>query len=462
MSTIEVRASSSTDTWVQVSPSTIPSGRTSHAMTYDAARQQVVLFGGDNGTLLSNKLNDTWTLSGGSWTQAFPSTSPSPRRNAMMACDPLTKTDILFGGTTASGDVGETWSWNGTTWSRLFPTTSPAARDSGFMAYDQAMNEVVLFGGNTGLGSVTDTWTWNGTAWTQQAGGPAVPPNATPGAMTYDEATHQIVYVEGSNQETWLWGPQPGYPNGEWISAGFTPLTTSTSLIALAYDPLTQTVLLFGGALYPGFYGTATNATWSWNGTTWTQLSPAASPSARVQAVMVTDDSASAVELFGGEDVTGSLPNDTWMWNVPTIIDDASSSSAPDPIVKNPPPAGGKCGIYANATDEGSGAGELGFTGAGACNRTGWPGSAPNIQVTYLQLRDNQQNGVYPTGQPGQPSNSGSSDRRDTPQFWYNTYTLIAKSQTYDTYYIVHAEVTFTLTNGQVWSCTASPATRTG
>jgi hypothetical protein len=40
----------------------------------------------------------------------------------------------------------------------------------------------------------------------------------------------------------------------------------------MAHDPATRTMLLFGGHSnrYPSYLGD----TWSWNGTTWTKLSP--------------------------------------------------------------------------------------------------------------------------------------------------------------------------------------------
>jgi len=42
------------------------------------------------------------------------------------------------------------------------------------------------------------------------------------------------------------------------------------------------------------------NNTWTWNGTTWTQLFPAASPPARSDASMVYDPAEGNVVLFGG------------------------------------------------------------------------------------------------------------------------------------------------------------------
>lgn len=96
-------------------------------------------------------------------------------------------------------------------------------------------------------------------------------------------------------------------------------MTTSSAGIALAYDPMSETDLLFGGSVYPGSDGVATNATWSWNGTTWSQLTEAASPPARLGGQMVTDDDTGDVLLFGGTATTGSFLNDTWTANAGSI-----------------------------------------------------------------------------------------------------------------------------------------------
>jgi hypothetical protein len=55
--------------------------------------------------------------------------------------------------------------------------------------------------------------------------------------------------------------------------------------------------------------------TWSWNGTTWTQLNPSTSPSGRDSAAFVYDPATSQMILFGGFRGTGFAPGDTWSWN---------------------------------------------------------------------------------------------------------------------------------------------------
>jgi uncharacterized protein (TIGR03437 family) len=141
-------------------------------MAYDSADGQVVLFGGlasdDKSTF-----NDTWLWDGVNWTQAFPQTSPSARSLHAMAYDSAHGEVVLFGGESESGQIlGDTWLWDGTNWTQESPQASPSARVAIAMAYDSGHDQVVLFGGaeitpdftahlTTPLG---DTWTWFGGA----------------------------------------------------------------------------------------------------------------------------------------------------------------------------------------------------------------------------------------------------------------------------------------------------------
>jgi hypothetical protein len=129
-------------------------------MTFDAARSEVVMFGGVNGGGLRD---DTWTWDGTTWTRRYPATSPSARFGEGMTYDAVHGQVVLFG---ACCDRRDTWTWDGTTWTRQHPPTSPSARGEMGLAYDAARGDAVLFGGNSDDGGrLGDTWTWDGTHW---------------------------------------------------------------------------------------------------------------------------------------------------------------------------------------------------------------------------------------------------------------------------------------------------------
>ena len=88
---------------------------------------------------------------------------PSPRTPGC-AYDAARSQVVLFGGFDGIQFYRDTWTWDGSAWTERTPAHSPSARSYTGMAYDAAREEVVLFGGYDG-GSLGDTWTWDGTDW---------------------------------------------------------------------------------------------------------------------------------------------------------------------------------------------------------------------------------------------------------------------------------------------------------
>jgi hypothetical protein len=185
---------------------------------------------------------------------------PSSRMGSAMAYDSARGVTVLFGGRSGTYPYtynSDTWEWNGTRWTQRSPATSPSPRQEHALAYDSGRGVTVLLGGfATNAGG--DTWEWNGTNWTQCS--PAMSPSARAGH-------------------------------------------------AMAYDSARAVTVRFGGNLNTS---PANNGdTWEWNGTTWTQRSPATSPSPRFEHAMVYDSMRGVTVLYGGN--TGTLPNgDTW------------------------------------------------------------------------------------------------------------------------------------------------------
>lgn len=299
--------------WTNHSRAISPNARDSHAMAYDSTHAQTVLFGGEYTTAnTSFTFNDTWTWDGANWTDAMPKTSPPARKNHAMAFDSAHGQTVLFGGlsstTASSHEYGDTWVWNGSTWTQMSPATSPPARDSHAMAFDSAHGQVVLFGGGTDQG---DTWVWDGANWTQKF--PVnTPPGRANGAMAYDSTHGQVVLFGGNNRgsalnDTWVWD---GTDWTEELPVNSPPARFSH---AMAYDSVHGQVVMFGG-------NGDLNDTWVWDGTNWTQESPQTSPQGRYLHAMAYDSLKDNVVLFGGlaPSLTGLSTmdvSDTWLWN---------------------------------------------------------------------------------------------------------------------------------------------------
>lgn len=245
------------------------------------------------------------------WNQLSPATEPPGRAAAGMAYDSASSQMVLFGGA-GSTFLNDTWVWNGTNWSNVTPGTgNPPARRNLSMAYDAAANQVVMFGGNANTvgNNVTygDTWLWNGSSWSQ-ANSSTNPVARTGAAMAYDPATQQVILFGGADNngnelnDTWAW-------NG----SNWSQVTTSVSPsgrdgASMVYDTALGELILFGG-----FNGGFANDSWAWNGTAWIPLSPAnTAPSGRLGPAMAYDATLAQIVIFGGTASSG-LVGDTWV-----------------------------------------------------------------------------------------------------------------------------------------------------
>lgn len=251
-------------TWTQQSPSNSPDSRYGATMAYHEPSQRLVLFGGIDctGPDCVDK-GDTWTWDGTNWTRAEPSASPRERSDAAMTFDADRGVIVLFGGQDTGGDVlGDTWTWNGSTWTEQNPSTAPDARFGSGLAFDTARGVAVLFGGSNNTGSnFADTWTWNGENWTEANPASSPTPRGLVG-MDYDTSRNVVVLfggVHNGNQplgDTWTW-------NGTtWTQQSPTNSPSPRYGPAVAFNGGTNTIVLFSGT-------NGNNDTWIWNGNSW-------------------------------------------------------------------------------------------------------------------------------------------------------------------------------------------------
>ncbi|MCA8967768.1 MAG: peptidase S8, partial [Planctomycetes bacterium] len=131
--------------WTQLIPTTRPPARSGHALAYDAARGRVVLFGGEQTCFGCGRLADTWEWDGTNWTQRRPAVSPSLRMGHALTYDAARSRVVLFGGRDvgpSGGASDDTWEWDGTNWTERFPATRPDARGWYGLTYDLARTRV--------------------------------------------------------------------------------------------------------------------------------------------------------------------------------------------------------------------------------------------------------------------------------------------------------------------------------
>jgi hypothetical protein len=292
-----------------------PPPREDAGMTYDAARQNVVLFGGDRDAT-TTLLSDTWTWDGLSWTEHHPITSPSPRSRMAMTYDEAHNLVVLFGGTdrylTVPGSTNrsDTWTWDGMTWTEQHPSVAPTLGEAA-MTFDEARRVTVLFG-HRPQGGAPETWVWDGARWQQKH--PTRSPSGRLGAsLAYNWKTYDVVLFGGFNQQegelsdTWTW-------DGEnWSQAH--PQNNPPVRFGATLGGGPVGLLMFGGSRAQGQrYGD----TWMWNGADWLPLEPCSSPSPRSGASAAYDIRRSQLVMFGGGLAAGApapYGRDTWTWD---------------------------------------------------------------------------------------------------------------------------------------------------
>lgn len=213
------------------------------------------------------------------------------------------------------------------TWTRVHLATHPQGRSQTGMVFDAATGTSILFGGINASGILNDTWAWSGAKWTEL--NPTVKPSGrADAAIAYDPLTKDVLLFGGSDPNR---VPQYG---GTWSYNGITwsRLTPPQSPPALsgavmAFYPPSGDVVLYGGYASIGNRQYTSLETWSWNGITWARLHPPTSPSRSLGGYAIAYDPASTqLILFGNYFHLGASPrsvrarSETWDWNGSTWV----------------------------------------------------------------------------------------------------------------------------------------------
>jgi hypothetical protein len=252
-----------------------------------------------------------------------------------VAYDPSTHAVLISAGESGCGGLGrevytDTWTWKGSVWTQVSTQAPPTVGVPN--AYDAATGtfDALWF---PGCGDSPEMSEWNGQAWTgAQTADTQLEPD-TDGVMAYDPSTQTLI----------LWSPTAGSdPNStatppdqsstwSWDGSSWSPLSPSVSPppsvgdsqdVQMVYDTATSQILL---------YGDHSQAMWAWNGSDWSELSGSgAGPSPRVGSSMVYDSALGEALLFGGDTATaytttsagqgetytlGAPLNDLWAWS---------------------------------------------------------------------------------------------------------------------------------------------------
>lgn len=156
-------------------------------------------------------------------------------------------------------------------WVKRSPAHAPSPRYNYGLVYDTLRQKTVLVGGTDNQYNPSilfrDTWEWDGADWTQKATG------------------------------------------------GITPRRGASA----AFDPVHGRTVVFGGDVYVNYQFAISQETWEWDGTSWTRTATSG-PSPRAFAAMAFDPITEQVFLFGGYVGSGYYPADTWSYNTITHV----------------------------------------------------------------------------------------------------------------------------------------------
>ena len=223
-----------------------PTARFGASIAYDASRECVVLFGGDQGS------RQTWEFDDKNWKAVQSTYNPPARLGGAMAFFPEIGKAVLFGGVKMPGThpdyimLNDTWVYSATGWSTINCTENPSPRSEASLVYDKKRKCLVLFGGMSSKvkskATLNDTWEFDGKTWKQIE--PKISPNPQSSqAMAYDYKRGVVVMYGGNSGDVQTWE----YNGETWENKFIFPSPGSRTGHTLVYDPENEIVVLIGG-----------------------------------------------------------------------------------------------------------------------------------------------------------------------------------------------------------------------
>jgi len=127
-------------------------------------------------------------------------------------------------------------------------------------------------------------------------------------------------------------------PSSTWVQLNPVHNPPRRGAPAMAYDPVSQKIVMFGGYGRLNYYGD----TWTFDGTDWKNQRLTVAPSPRAAAGMAFDVTLQKLVLFGGWNGQNYL-GDTWLWDGATSTwAQTSPAKSPKPMTRTQTRAGAR------------------------------------------------------------------------------------------------------------------------
>lgn len=246
-------------------------------------------------------------------------------------------------------------------WTQVAPAGGlPTARANHALVYDPTGRQVILFGGGTEELEHNDTWTYDPVVntWTDLHPGGDLPPARRFHAMAYDPTSGLVILFGGVSDleplaDTWAYDPR----SDRWIDlAPGGDVPAPRGFHSLVSEPISGKVLLFGGGDQNGDM----NDLWAYDPVTntWSELQPDGhAPSGRSGLSAVWDPVGSRILVFGGR--SAEFFNDLWTydyagnkWTELEVPDDLPSPRAFQTMVYDQ--SAGRVLLFGGGADDGA------------------------------------------------------------------------------------------------------------
>jgi len=277
------------------------------------------------------------SLSAQTWTQS----GPVARHSHTAVFDPTTGQSIIFGGrnSTAGTDLNDLWlsvtssKQNASFTSMVATGAAPSGRYGAVATYDPGTIRMTVFGGGTGspASCMNDLWVLDGAngstgapSWISLAASGGPPLARLYHAAAYDPNTNTLIVFGGSNcaggflNDVWVLSNA----NGQGGTPAWTQLQPSTAAPAAregstaVYDATNNILIIYGGDAGGAPLGdvwTLSHANGSGGTPAWLQLQPTGTaPVARTGHTAMYDSAVNRMTVFGGASSTATLA-DMWM-----------------------------------------------------------------------------------------------------------------------------------------------------
>jgi N-acetylneuraminic acid mutarotase len=299
--------------WTSFVDHSTPGARSLFVLRGDAQNNALWLFGGFNA---DSAFNDVWKLQNGAWAAVTTTGGPT------VACTtPSGAYDANRGKLVVLCADSTTFEWDGSAWKKyeFDDKHRPPARTLSSMTYDANIKKIVMFGGFSDPNYLDQTWTFDGATWTRVKNNPA--PARALTAMWFDPIKNRTLIYGGigrqqSTDRISRYGDMWSFDGSGWaeVKPAATPGTRYGAQVGV--DPVTKKTVLFGGLRVEvnGTLQTQVYAddTWEWDGTNWSKITTTTTPPARENGFLDWDPSRNALTLFGG--YSGFYHSDVWTY----------------------------------------------------------------------------------------------------------------------------------------------------